>query len=89
MNVTVILIDNGVACVAKKVKTAKSYLTDLIGKDKIVVEIDDKDIELSSVDELYDMLEESGDVGESVICKFGCIIGVDYCTLAVTTRKLE
>lgn len=89
MNVTVILYNDGVACVAKKVKTAKSYLTDLIGKDKIVVEIDDKETELSSVDELYDMLEESGDCGESVICKFACSMGDDYCTLAVTTRELE
>lgn len=89
MNVIVVLHNDGVAMVTTNVEKVKNFLKELVGDNKIEVEVDGEEMTLGTVDELHNMAELSGDCGESVICKFGCETGDDYCTLAITMREVE
>lgn len=89
MNVVVVLHNNGVAMVTNDMSKVNAFLKKLVGNDAIVVEDDGEDVTLDSIAELYEYAEAMGDCGESVICKFGCAMGDDSCTLAITLREVE
>lgn len=89
MNVIVVLHNNGVALVTQSKEKVNTFLTELIGNSAIVVDGEDDKETLSSIDALYDLAEQSGDVGESLTCYFGEERGDDYCELAITMREVE